>query len=171
MYQKTINKRSTKLPEENVEYTFIFPKNKLVKFIYCGLNDKGRLILMNTQTKTFTNMSIGWFNALCGKRHQLVSKKSLTNKQEPQKQNFTLKWKKETYEERTLRELRSLSPATALSVELAIGYPAAKLADELQSILLDKDEEKYSNEYVNRVFRNLNKAENIYKYNNKAFSL
>ena len=78
-YKKAIEKKC-KLPEENVEYTFIFPGQRYVTYTYCGLNEKGRLILYNVKQKTFSTMSPGWFNALIGKRHQLISKRPIGEK-------------------------------------------------------------------------------------------
>ena len=160
--KKTTKAKKVKLPEENVEYTLVFPGNKLITYVFCGVNDKGRLILMNVKTKTFTTMSPGWFKSLTGKRGQLVSKKAITDKQtdtKPQNQNFVVTWREETYEQKIIRELRTLTPAKALSVYSAIGYSADKLADELEGIMNDKDETKYSREYVSRVFRTLINAQ------------
>ena len=93
---------------------------------------------------------------------KLISKKFLHDKKKLES-SFQVSWKEETYEEKILRELRSLTPAKALAVHGAIGYSADKLADELEGILLDKNEEKYSNAYVSRVFKTLMTAQTVYK--------
>ena len=171
-WKKEVSKKVA-LPEENVEYTFIFPGNKFITYTFCGLNEKGRLVLYNVKQKTFSTMSPGWFNSLIGKRRQLVSKKSIMDKQKEQEtkrpQGIKLIWKEETYEERSIRELRELTPAQAFSVNTKIGYPADVLADELEKIFADKTGELYSNEYVSRVFGNLMRAQTIIAtLNNKA---
>lgn len=163
--KKTTKAKKVKLPEENVEYTLVFPGHKLITYVFCGVNDKGRLILMNVNTKTFTTMTPGWFKSLTGKRGQLVSKKPITDKQtdtKPKNQNFVVTWREETYEQRIIRELRTLTPAQALAVYGAIGYSADKLADELEEIMNDKDGTRFSNVYTSRVFMTLIKAQQTY---------
>ena len=166
-YKKEIEKKC-KLPEENMEYTFIFPGQRYVTYTYCGQNAKGRLILYNVKQKTFSSMSPGWFNALIGKRKQLVSKRPVgelsktcadTNQQKPLYEQLTIE---EPYEQRSIRELRELSPALAFSVQSAIGYPPAELAVNLESVHKDKNGEIYNDVFVARCFCDLMKAQGIY---------
>ncbi|MBQ3492496.1 MAG: hypothetical protein IJA88_00130 [Clostridia bacterium] len=161
-YSAEINKK-VKLPEENVEYTFIFPGQKFVTYTYCGLNDKGRLILYNVKQKTFSNMSPGWFSALCGKRKQLIRTKRLDGYVPPKIEPRTIEptTEQESRESKMIRQLRELSPALALSVQMTIGYPPEELATELENVLNDKDEVLYDRNYVNRVFNAYLKAQTI----------
>ena len=153
--KKALNKR-VKTPKMGVEYTFVFPGRKCYTYTYYMTNDKGRFVFYNKTCKSFTNMTPGWFAKLC--RSQLISEVVVEKqeiKAEPQKPTA------ETYEERTLKTLRSLPQRLEIEVTAAIGYSPAKLASELENLFKDK-ENTYSQPYVNRVFENLLKAQDIY---------
>ena len=152
--------RKVKMPESNVEYTFIFPGKKYITYVFCGVNEKGRLVLMNVETKTFTTMTPGWFSALCGKRRQLISTKPVNRAEKPKKEPSVVP-NTENYETRSIRELRELSKEMEITVAAAIGYSPKRLADDLEKIL--SDDAPYTQAYLSRVFGDLMQAQGIYK--------
>ena len=174
MAQKKHVSTRVKLPEDNVEYTFVFPGRKYISYIFICQRADGRVVLMNTKTKQFTNMTPGWFSKL--RRWQLVSAKpydgpekidTIGTKTEEVKQEP----KEETFEEKIIRELRELTPAEAFAVQTKIGRTAESLASELERL-----DDSYTQEYVNRVCRDMMVATECYnslrkKERNSLFSM
>ncbi len=151
-------KYRTKLPDENVEYTFIFPGDIYRTYVYKGLTDTDRVIVMNVKTKNYSNYSRGYFAGMM--KRQLISKKpveasEIKPEQVKKQANETLS----DFEERMISELRSLTPALTLSVISCIGYSPEKLADDLER--LKNTNTEYTQEYINRVFGDLIKARDI----------
>ncbi len=157
-----------KEPEENVEYSFIFPGRKIYTYLYYGKNDKGRYVLYNVKTKTFTTMTAGWFSKLCKK--QLISKKP--TKEPNVKENETLEMSKkidvvdvanettESFENRIIRELRSLSGSMEMTVTAKIGRSPSALANDLERI--QKNPNEYLDVYVNHVMQEMMVARDCY---------
>ena len=151
---------NNKLPEEDVEYTFVFPGKRFITYVFVGVNDKGRVVLMNVDTKKFTNMTPGYFSYL--KRNQLITKKELESKKETT--NYTVnvqskvasETKKESYEDSIIRKLRTLTPAQEFSVQAVIGRSALSLAKDLEELY--KKPESKTQEYVNRVCSEMMRA-------------
>lgn len=158
--KKHISER-VKLPEENMVYTFVFPGNRFISYVYVCQRGDGRIMLMNVKTKQFTHMTAGWFSKL--RRRQLISTKPYNHDeviQELHKQEAKAPAKTETYEEQIIREFRELTPAQAFSVEAKIGRSAEALANDLERIKNDK-EDSYTQEYINRVFGEMTIARDV----------
>lgn len=162
---------NVKLPEENVEYTFVFPGQRFISYVFVCQRADGRVVLMNTTTKEFTNMTAGWFAKL--RRRQLISAKPYNKEycvvQDSQNGVSEVKEQKlvekssnkeslSEYELRLISELRTLSPAEAFSVQALIGRTPQALANELESL-----DDNCTQEYVNRVFSDLMKAGDCYR--------
>ena len=68
-------------PEENVEYTFIFPNKKEYTLVFFKEDANGRLIFLNKTTDTMTSMPKDRFSYLG--RFNLVSRVKVPPKEEP----------------------------------------------------------------------------------------
>ena len=151
---------NNKLPEEDVEYTFVFPGKRFITYVFVGVNDKGRVVLMNVNTKKFTNMTPGYFSYL--RRNQLITKRQLgteektTNISVNVKSNIGAIIKKESYEESIIKKLKTLTPAQEFSVQAVIGRSALSLAKDLEDLYKNPDTK--TQEYVNRIFSELLRA-------------
>lgn len=148
-----------KLPEEGVEYTFVFPGNRRITYVYVGLNDKKRVVLMNVNTKLFTTMTPGWFSKL--RNRQLISTKRLADAPEEQK---IVAPKEETlseFDNRVLNELRSLTPAQSFAVEARIGRSVQTLISDLIKASQDNGE-PYTQSFIDKTFSDLIKARDVY---------
>ncbi len=158
-----------KLPEENVEYTFYLKNQATATYIYIGLNDKDRVVLMNVKNKKFITMTPTYFSYM--RKNRCASQIKTEKYKEPIK---SIKGKEkscsestEEYEKRIIRELRELTPALCLSLMAHIGQHPNSLANELELLQADKDD-KYPQPFVNRVFTNLMKAQDFLRdFNNK----
>ena len=151
-----------KLPEENVEYTFVFPGKKIISYVYICLREDKRIVLMNTKTKQFTNMTASWFAKL--RKRQLISEKPYNETvwaDKPKREEKVVEVKEETWEEKVIRELRGLTPAQAFAVHVKIGRTAEELAGDLERLFNDK-EDNYTQEFVNRVCREMTVARDCY---------
>ena len=148
-----MKKFKIKPPRDDMEYTFVFPGRKTATFIFYGENAKGRYILLNKQTNTFTTMSPGWFSKL--KKNQLLCEKPIeVGAVEMPVKKVVEEPKKKRPEDEILNELRSLCPSNALKVRATIGRSAEELADDLESMWL-APEGMYTQEHVNRLGREM----------------
>ena len=152
---------NNKLPEEDVEYTFVFPGKKYMTFIFVGVNEKGRAVLMNVKTKRFTNMTLGYFNYLVKK--QLINKKKLEGAKITEEASKSVQNKKESPEEEILRKISSLTPAQAFTVYSRIGYTVEELVKRLKEI-----DEDTPNEVVQQSCRDMMYAYDVYLRSNGA---
>lgn len=162
---KTYVKRE---PDENVEYTFVFPGKKVYTYLYYATNEKDRFVLYNVTTKTFTTMSRGWFFKLC--KTQLLSKREVDGAKpktpaplETAKKTAPAQVLKESnsdLENRIISELRSLSGVVEMNVTALIGRSPKALADDMECLKNFSDD--YSDEYVNRVMGEMFKARAYY---------
>ncbi len=169
------NTKRIKLPEENVEYTFVFPYKKYYTYVYVGQNEMGRLILMNVKTKRFCTMTPGWFAHL--RKTQLVCTKKVDGYIEAknverkiikpiEEQPVQLKIEEIAltveipFEKKVVQELRSLSPQMTLTVMSAIKEHPLDLANEIE--LIFGREDAFTPEFINRVCSTMIKARECY---------
>ena len=158
-----------KLPEENVEYTFVFPGNIFRTYIFVCQRGDDRVVLMNTKTKQFTNMTPGWFAKM--RRRQLISAKPTEDYKAPEpKEKGPVVEKASDYEKRIIQELRSLTPMEALSIKAKVGRHPEEIANDLERISNDK-EERFSQEFVNRVFKEMTVARGCYIKSQGSFGV
>lgn len=77
-------------PNENVEYTFIFPNRKEYTLVFFKEDANGRLIFFNKTTDTMTSMPKDRFSYLG--RFNLVSRVKVPPKEEPKVQEVPPEW-------------------------------------------------------------------------------
>ena len=149
-----MEKVKTKLPEENVEYTFVCKDRVYRTYIYIGLNEAGRVILMNVKTKRFTTMTPSWFNKMM--KNQCIATKRIDAP-------FTLRpapapvERQRTWEEQVIADLRTLTPVQAHNVMAVIKRHPDELADELER-LYSPEGDNCTQAFINRVCTDVMKA-------------
>ena len=155
-------------PVEGIEYTFVFSKNNVKFFrtyIFCGKNEKGRLILMETKHNYFTTMTPGWFRSLC--RNQLVSTKEakvveespVEEKISPEIQSITAKSPNEMQFELKIHRLRNVAPTVALAIQEKTRLHPNDIANKLERAYKYTGELTYA--YIKQLWELVNTAEDI----------
>lgn len=110
-------------PQENIEYTFIFPGRRIFKFIYYGVKDNGRLMFFNVISNSMTDMSPERFSYL--HQRQLLSKRVVV---EP-----TQKIKNHNNEDlKIIKELRSITTKDKKVIYELTNIDVDTLADQFE---------------------------------------
>lgn len=149
-----------KLPEENVEYTFVLPGNRFITYRFIGIKENGRVQLVNVKTNYVTSMTSGWFSSMLKKN--LVSKKIV----EPEKPKqikiveddlvITKKSEDEMWCEMILR-VKSATKAQKSIIERVIGRELEELIYHSEK-LRDYPESSFNQGFINRTTNDLIKA-------------
>lgn len=163
------------LPKENVKYTIYFknkgnPRAHAYTLTYVGTNGKGRLMFLNLSTGKFTSFTPGYFSKLLARNTVAAfdfdtnAPLNIVGPAKPQNLAGTREpvapEDEASYENYTLRRLRSLSEAKSVSVLARIGYTPAELADKLEAIMHD-EEKRISQDVVNKTFTDLMHANDV----------
>lgn len=109
-------------PQENIEYTFVFPGGKMHTFRYHGLNEKGRLMFCNKRTDVFTSMTKERFSYLY--RFQLKGTLKVAEPKPP-----IMKHKQE--ELKVADKLRAIETQDKENIYISTGIDVDELAQKI----------------------------------------